>query len=182
MYLAMSKMTFPAPVITAPPPTTPSHQSTTMTSAASTAPAAAPVTVAPFRFHVARGASVLTISEAGLSLCLAILLIFAGSLTLRDSPTAWRLHRLYLVVKFPLIIVAAFATWWTYTTLMSGFNLQVAGAPGAVQMSGFTNMMALLQAMIWAAVSMIYPIALLIVLSTRTSKDHLKRIRSGFAT
>jgi hypothetical protein len=182
MYLVMSKITFPSPVMTVPAPITVSPQSTTMTSTGNSPPAPAPVAIAPFSFHVAPGASILTISEAALSLCLAVLLIVAGSLTLRDSPTAWRLHRLYLALKIPLIVVAAFATWWTYTSLMSGFNLQVAGAPGMAPMAGFTNMMAVVQAVIWATISMVYPITLLIVLSTRTSKDYLKRIQSGFAT
>jgi hypothetical protein len=133
----------------------------------------------PFSFHVASGASELSIAEAGLSLCMAVFLIIAGSLMLRDSPTAWRMHRIYVMLKVPLILVAAFASWWTYTSLMSGLSSWPTAGGGAASMSGFSNMTAILQAVLGAGISMIYPVALLIVLATRTSKEHLIRIRTG---
>jgi hypothetical protein len=52
---------------------------------------------------------------------------------------------------------------------------------GAAFGAGFGNMMAVFQAVIWAGFALIYPIALLIVLSTRTSKEYFKRIRGGVA-
>jgi hypothetical protein len=42
-------------------------------------------------------------------------------------------------------------------------------------------MMAVFQAVVWAGFALIYPVALLVVLSTRTSKDYFKRIRFGAA-
>jgi hypothetical protein len=110
---------------------------------------------------------------------MAVFLIIAGSLMLRDSPTAWRMHRIYVMLKVPLILVAAFASWWTYTSLMSGLSSWPTAGGGAASMSGFSNMTAILQAVLGAGISMIYPVALLIVLATRTSKEHLIRIRTG---
>jgi hypothetical protein len=196
MYLRMSSMTFPAPA-TAPQaattmpgitsttaaPTTATtstnFQYTTVAVGGNTATVTGSGAAVPFSFHVASGASELSIAEAGLSFCVAILLIIAGSLMLRDSPMAWRLHRIYLMLKVPLILVAAFASWWTYTSLMSGLSTLTTAGGGAVSMSGFNNMAAIFQAIIWAGISMIYPVALMIVLATRTSKEHLARLRIG---
>jgi hypothetical protein len=207
MYLAMSNMTFPTTVTVQQAPATmpgtagaqggsPTWTVTTTTStnsqsatvvgggaAAAPGPAAGaiPVATPPFSFHVARGASALTIAEAVPSLGVAVLLIFAGSLMLRDSPKAWRLHRIYLVLKVPLVVVGAFATWWTFTSMMQGFNLPNPAGPNAVPMAGFSNMMAVFQATFAALFSMIYPVALMIVLSTRTSKEYLQRLQTGGA-
>ena len=131
--------------------------------------------VVPFQFHVARGASVLSIVDGSFSFLAAVLLIVAGSLMLRDSLVAERLHRIYVVVKLPLIVVGAFATWWTFTSLMSGM---MQGANGASTAS-FTRTMGLVEAIFWAGISLIYPVALLIVLSTRTAKGWLRRGAGG---
>ena len=127
---------------------------------------------APFLFHVARGASVVMLVEGAMSFCVAVLLIVAGILMLRDSVTPVRLHRSDVVLKVPLVFVAAFATWWTYSDLMASIGAIGANGGGAALGAGFGNMMAVFQAVIWAGFALIYPIALLIVLSTRTSKEY----------
>jgi hypothetical protein len=74
------------------------------------------------------------------------------------------------MVKVPLIVVAAFATYWTFSSMMNGMSpFMRASGP-----AGFGNMMGVVEALIWGAIAMIYPVAVLIVLSTRTSKDWLR--------
>ncbi len=204
MYIAMSKMPMLTPVITttsstvtnsstAPSPsasatmsaaaaasaggapasgnTAASFTSVTVTSSGQTVTTSTNVQSPAFGFRVAPGASELTITESILSLLAAVVLIFAGSLQLRDSPKAWRLHRIFLLVKLPLIFVAAFATYWTTSSMMSSFN--VSAIPGAAPKF---QTMAVGQAIFLGIFSLIYPVALLIVLATRTSRDYLKQI------
>jgi uncharacterized membrane protein len=95
---------------------------------------------------------------------------------LRDSPLAWRLHRIYLLLKLPLVMVAALATWWTYSGLMSGL---FANSPGAASTAGSANIGAIFLTAFWTGISLIYPIALLVVLSTRTSREQFHRISTG---
>lgn len=175
MYIAMAHMhlTMAVPVATTMPAGT--GVGTTATSAPSAATAVA-TPVPAFQFNVARGASVLTIVESGLSVCAAVLLIVAGSMMLRDSPRADRLHRIYVAMKIPLVIVAAIATWWIYTGMMSGMFVTT-GGPGSP--ASFANTMATVEAVIMAAISLVYPVALLIVLSTGTSRGYFARLRSG---
>ena len=144
---------------------------------ATTAPAAGAVQMATFSFHVDLGASVTTIVEAVLSLCAAVLLIVAGSLMLRDSPMSWRLHRLYILIKLPLIAVAAVAMWWTYTSLFNGMMNMGGNQVGPQISRSVTNMMAVFEAGIMTAIALIYPIALLFILATKTSKDYLKLLQ-----
>jgi hypothetical protein len=122
------------------------------------------------------------IVEASLSIILAAFLIYAGIAMLRDSPNAGRLHRIYVAVKIPLIAISAIAIWWTYSGLMNNFTTITAGTPGAAVMPAFGNTMAVVQAIVWAGVAMLYPIALLIVLSTQTARRHFSAIQSGVAT
>jgi hypothetical protein len=136
----------------------------------------AATTMPAFQFNIARGASVLMIVESGLSACAAVLLIVAGSLMLRNWPRADRLHRIYVAVKIPLIATAAIATWWIYSGMMSGMFI-VNGTPGA--QANFAHTMAMIQAVVMAGISLVYPVALLIVLSTRTSREYFKRLRTG---
>ncbi len=176
MYIAMAnvQVKMAMPVATTMPAGT-----SVVTFTSTTAPSAGTAVATPvpgFRFNVARGASVLTIVESGLSVCAAILLIVAGSMMLRDSPRADRLHRIYVALKIPLIAVAAFATWWLYTGMMSGMFIAT-GTAGA--QTNFANSMAVIEAVMMAAISLVYPVALLIVLATGTSRGYFQRLRSG---
>jgi hypothetical protein len=199
MYLNMAGMTFPAQVVAptaapagAPATTmpaangtggtgtwtviTPKSQSTVVIQNGGAGSPRANPAVMTFPFQVPRGASELAIVEAVCSLCVAVLLIVAGSLMLRDSAGSWKLHRIYVLVKIPLIAMAAIATWWTTSGMMKGI---FATTPVAMNTQGFVNWMAVIQAILYTGFSLIYPVSLLIVLSTRTSKEHLARLRSG---
>jgi hypothetical protein len=164
--LTKLNMTFPTPVTTPAPTAMP---------AMATAPSRSWVGTPQFNFRYPPGPSELTVIESALDLCVAVLLIVAGSVMLRDSPKAWHLHRLYIVLKVPLIIVGAFAMWWNLSSLRSGFNSYSSGGGGAAPMGAvFVIIMVVFE----IAFSMIYPTALLIVLSTPKSKEHLDMIRS----
>ncbi len=172
---------------TMPPATTPVGPSnysvsTSSSSWSTTSPGAGAVTVttstaaAPtFSMKVDTGASVLVIAESILSIGVAVLLIIAGSLLLRDSAKSLRLHRLYVLVKIPLILAAAVGTWWTFTSLMTGMSTALSPA-APPPMAGFGNMVGLFQAGFGAIIALIYPIALLIVLSTKTAKTYFNQI------
>jgi hypothetical protein len=129
-----------------------------------------------FYLGVPAAASILTITEAALSLCVAALLIFAGIWMLRDSPAAGRLHRIYVALKIPLIALAAIATWWTTSGLMSSVTAMAAHSIAPAVMPTFGNMIAVIQAIVGAVFALLYPIALLIVLSSRTAKEHFNTL------
>jgi hypothetical protein len=122
------------------------------------------------------GPSILTITEAALSLCVAVFLIIAGIWMLRDSPSAGRLHRIYVALKIPLIALAAIATWWTTSALMSSITAMTARNLAVAGMSGFGNMIGVIQAVVGAGIALLYPIALLIILSSRTAKMHFNSL------
>jgi hypothetical protein len=186
VFLTMSHMTFPAgPVVVNPATTNPAGPGPALVTTTTTQPngvsttvltyhSTAYSTVSPFPFHISPGASILTITEDALSVCVAVLLIVAGSLALRDSLRAPSLHRLYVLFKIPLIVVAAFATWWTYTGMFSSLGTMAANnGPGPNPFAGsFVNVVAMVEAGIMSLFSLIYPVALLIVFSTRTVKAH----------
>jgi hypothetical protein len=179
MYLVMANVTFPSPQMMQPATmpagaVVPAGNSAParMAPGFGTAPIAQSQQRLAFPFHVAPGASELTIAEGSLSLAAAILLIVAGSLMLKDSPSSWKLHRIWALLKMPLIVASAFATYWTFTSMMNGMSpLMGANAP-----AGFGSMMGVVQAVLSALIALIYPVAVLIVLSTRTSKEWYEKL------
>jgi hypothetical protein len=174
LYLTMPKMTFQAPMLR-PAGAVPGQAKLTFAAPSTQATVQSRTVVTPFAFSIDPRASELTIIVAVLGLGLAILLIVAGSLLLRNSPTTFRLHRTYVILKIPLVVVAAYATWWTVSGMMNNMNAYAGGA-GAMSMPAFGNAMAIVQAVISAALSLVYPVALLIVLSTDTAKAYCQMI------
>jgi hypothetical protein len=195
-YMVMSHVNFPPPVMAQPmgaQPQVGQPQATTMSAGsgavgASASPAIVtpgpngavnrappPVVFTPFSFRVPAGASTLQIVEGSLSLCAAVLLIVAGSLMLRDSPAAWRLHWLWVVIKIPLIVVGCISTYWIFSSMMNGMTPMM--GPGMPR--GFGSMFGVMEAVIGAIISLIYPVALMFVLSGRSSKNWLAKSRSS---
>jgi uncharacterized membrane protein YphA (DoxX/SURF4 family) len=175
VFMTMSKIKFPPPPPAVPATMPASTSVVTFTATATTAPT--PTSVVPFGFKIDPRASILMIVEAVLSLGVAVLLIVAGSLLLRNSPRALRLHWIYVILKLPLIVLAAVATWWTYTGMMNSMS----AFTGAATPPGFGNTMAAFQAIFAAVFSLLYPIALLFVLRTRTAREYFKKISRGVA-
>jgi hypothetical protein len=179
MYMVMSNIQFPQPVMVQPATTMPAggaSPSNVVVGPGGTVQRAPPPVVLPaFRFQVPRSVSLLTIAEGGLSLCVAVLLIVAGALMLRDNPVSWRLHWIWVSVKIPLIFVAAGATYLTYTSMMNAMT----PAMGPNNPQGMGGMVGLFEAFFGGIISLIYPVALMIVLSVRTSKAWLGVLRGG---
>ena len=145
---------------------------TTQSSAAAT-----PTPMPPFVFRVNPVASIMGICENLVSLLVAILLLVAGILLLRDSPKFWRPHWWFVWLKFPLVVVASVAYYLTYSTMMNGFA--AAGRGGSAPPVPMGNVM-LVPTMMWGVMGMAYPIALIFVLRSRTAKmfyDGLRGIR-----
>ena len=136
----------------------------TRTPATTAAPAPMPITM----FKISPLASWLSISENLLSFGVAVLLGIAGIMVLRDSLRAYRLHRIYVVAKIPLVFVAAVATWLTTSGMMSGMFTTPAGPPPP----GFTNWMITMQVAMGTAMAIAYPIALIFILMTRRVKHY----------
>ena len=123
-------------------------------------------------------AYMLTGAESILSFPVAVLLLFAGIFMLKDSPRAARLHWIFIMLKVPLIVLAAIGTWMTYTSFMTSFS---AAAPAGTFPSTLTNTMMIVPAVMSAFFSLIYPVSLMIVLSTSAVKNHFQRLKPGVA-
>jgi hypothetical protein len=119
----------------------------------------------PFKVHP--GAVTMAIVDAVGGLLLAILLLIAGILVLRQSPRARKLHLLYACIKIPLVILGVIGWTWIIHDVVSGIQQSVgatASTAATKPMAGFT--------IAFAVVALIYPIALLIVMNTRSVKDY----------
>ncbi len=109
--------------------------------------------------HITRNTTNLMMLEAFLSFGAAAFLLTVGILTLKNSPQGRRLHFAFAGVKIILFGVAAYTTYVAYDAVNSGNN----GADSMLEF-GFSL----------AALGLIYPIALLIVLNTRTVREFYK--------
>ncbi|HET6248222.1 MAG TPA: hypothetical protein VFE47_11035 [Tepidisphaeraceae bacterium] len=113
------------------------------------------------KFNVSGVTCALCAAESLLSVGLAVLLLIAAILVMRNSPTGRRLHLIYAILKIPLAIAGAFALG----SLLSQFYGSIGAAmPGA----GGTTLQAVGAAAgaIISGLGLIYPIALLIALNT----------------
>jgi hypothetical protein len=185
MYIVMSHIRFPMPpqpttMAAMSPTTAPAGSSTSTFYSFAVATAGGSTTISsasnvPFPFRIGMGPSILMITESALSLGVAVFLIIAGSKMLRDSPGAARLHRIYVVLKVPLIAAGAVATYWTFSSMMNGLSMTLPGQNA----SSFPawGMMAAFQAILSAGVSFIYPVALLIVLGMRSNREYFARLQ-----
>jgi hypothetical protein len=106
--------------------------------------------------------------EALAGIGLAVLLLVAGIQTFRDRRNFLPLHRLYAVVKIPVAILGAVLWWLLYMALMRPILEQVTPQ---VPLSTMGLGMGISFG-IWGFFGCLYPIALLIVLSGRTVRDH----------
>jgi hypothetical protein len=82
-----------------------------------------------------------------------------------------------VILKLPLIVVAGFATWWMYSGMMAGMSA-FATAP-ATPFGGMANLMAVVQVVFRTVISLIYPVALLIVFATRTWREYFNSLLPG---
>lgn len=98
--------------------------------------------------------------ERLLSLGLAVYLFVIGILVLRQSPRGRRLHHVYAFAKIPLALVGGWATWKLWMSFFSGFG------PGSIATAWTPWIVAV------TVLACAYPIALLIVLRSRTVREY----------
>ena len=136
-------------------------------SAGATAPPAAtpPVVAPPFAIKsvtINRGTVLPSIVGAVLSELLAAMLIIAGILVLRDSPSGRRVHVIWAAIKIPVAIYTALV----YVLMMNSMFSQMA-FPAAMM-----STMAIAGAVLQAAFALAYPITLLFVLRIRSIREY----------
>ena len=129
-------------------------------------PATRPTTMPfPFTIQIPTGAATLSLVESGLRLALAVWLLIAGILTLRNVPRARRMHLWWAVFKLPLLPIGAAASYNVWTPVFTGmFANQPASTAASV--TGAVLSMTVSTAFIGA----IYPITVLILMNVRSTK------------
>jgi hypothetical protein len=111
-----------------------------------------------------------------LSLLLAIYLLVTGILTLRGSRAGGRLHLIYALIKIPLVVLGAYL-WWQLESQFLGVLSTVAANTTGVRPPPVTSASAsVLSAHVtWIAIlAAVYPIVLLVLLSSRTVRDYFR--------
>lgn len=119
-------------------------------------------------------AIMLVVMETILNFLLAIFLLISGILAVRSTRAAGRMHLIYAILKIPAAIFGAIAWSWMMNSFMTGM---MAGAPaGTARPPGGVFGV---PAAVSGAFALAYPIALLIMLSTRTLRDYYGQVRSS---
>ena len=95
---------------------------------------------------------------------LAVYLFVIGIMTLNNSRHARRLHLIYAWLEIPIAVLVLAGTWWLTMSYLNGAST----ATPAAAMAGRAST----GAAVVGGLALIYPIALLIVLQTRTLKNY----------
>ena len=112
------------------------------------------------------------IATAVVSAGLAVLLLVAGILMLRHTPIARRLHLIYAWLKIPAAVAGGVSFAYVMYEMMNGFGA-AAGTPARIGWGTAA------WAGIPAALSCIYPVALLIALNTRSVREYYHSVAAG---
>jgi hypothetical protein len=127
-----------------------------------------------------RSGSIVMVIASVLSAMLAVMLIIGAVQVLRDSPRARRTHRVWALVKFPVIALDAVGTYLVYASMMGSMSATLASMPGgAPTMPNWANWVALATALAMTLFALIYPISVLIVFSTRRITQYYASIGAG---
>ena len=104
------------------------------------------------------------------SLGVAVILLTAGIMTLRDSRKAGKWHWVYLFVKIPLVILASVTGVLMMRGTMSSMGIGMPpGMPGG---ASFFSMMMLVSAVFGLAIGLAYPVALIFILRSRDVREY----------
>jgi hypothetical protein len=111
------------------------------------------------KINVSGTICLLAVAEALASIGLAIFLFVAGIFVMRSSPAGRRLHLIYAWLKIPLVIASGI--------IFGSLGVQFFGSiPGAsISTAGMFT-----AAIFYCVASLIYPVALLIAMNTRSVK------------
>jgi hypothetical protein len=107
------------------------------------------------------------------NLGLAVYLLVIGIMTLRQHPLGGRLHAIYAWMKIPAAVVGGLAVGWMVHGVFSGMASTMPPAAGGPP----AEMIAAGYAVTLAGLGLIYPIALLIALRTRTIREYYASVR-----
>jgi hypothetical protein len=142
----------------------------------STSPSIAPATQPFFMDPVAAVVN----GGAGLvGIVAAVILVIAGIQLLRNKLSARKLHLAFIAIKFPQVVIATVASWMWYTSIFSErTHVHNSGAPSAI----VTSLIPVFSAIAGALFSLIYPIALIIVLKTAVAKRYFDSLRGSRPT
>ena len=129
------------------------------------------------RLQLRTSASVLTLLTSAAGLMLAIYLLIVGIVTLRQRPTARRLHLIYAVLKLPVGVAAAVG-WYLFVADVScslgAMAATSAGGGGTGATTNASTVGAMVFAVILGLLACAYPLALLIVMNTRTVRSYYR--------
>lgn len=117
----------------------------------------------------------LAIAEALLSAALAVFLIVAGAMTLRDSFAARRLHWIYVWIKIPLAIVAVLAWAWLLHGLYAGMDMMALVRGSAALPTSFVSVL-LFVALSLGIAGLVYPVALIFALRSKAANDYYNMV------
>jgi hypothetical protein len=109
---------------------------------------------------------VLLIGEFVASELLAVFLFVSGILVLRGSTRGAGLHWIYALLKLPIAILSGVALVWGVTEVINGIG-RMGQAADPEALGRVTTI-----GIVVASISAIYPVILMLVLSTRTVRDH----------
>jgi hypothetical protein len=112
-------------------------------------------------------AMAVTLFASTVALGLAVYLIVCGSLVLRESRRGRKLHLIYAALKIPIAIAAGVGVWWVTKDFMNAGR----DNPGLSAIDTMAGAIAVTHIML-AALGLVYPLALLIALQSRTVKDY----------
>jgi hypothetical protein len=127
-----------------------------------------PMTAAPAMFNISPWIKLGVAAEAFIGLGLAVLLMVAGILIMRQTASAKRLHLIWAWVKIPTAIAG-----WTLTILMY-YRMQQPMMAGMMPPGSNTGLSTsyILFGAVSVVVACIYPVALLILFRTRSMRAY----------
>jgi len=116
----------------------------------------------------------IVLTGAGINILLAVYLLVSGVVTLRNSPSGGKLHRIYAWIKILVTLGTATATWWMWDDFYGGIMTPTPGSPNppfgmvSTMMTGFGVL-----------VGLAYPIALLFMLRSKSAREYYSPVISA---
>ena len=120
-----------------------------------------------FALNIDRITLVTMVADGTINLALAVFLFVLGIMTLTGSPRARNGHLLWAWLKFPAIALSFVAT-----TAFTRALFQSAAATTVPPAPVFADSVAVAQSAIYAMLTLIYPVAILIVMRTKRVKEY----------
>jgi hypothetical protein len=117
--------------------------------------------------------TVLVAALAGAAL--SVLLFVAGVLWLRGMPSGRRLHLLWAWLKVAVVVAAAVPFWWMTRGFQRDFRSYLGVALPDVGTTPRRTIVQPWQPLAAGAAGLVYPVVVLTVLRSRTTRDYFRR-------